>query len=103
MQLLNAVKIAGNTARLVKTRFFNIVNGAVCDKTNYSPRTLQFVENIMGCPLVPSTQRWIARVPNVEGLFENQQKQFIVDINNPKITYVSINQFHQVQQEIMLT
>jgi len=43
----------------------------------------------MGCPLVPSTQRWIARVPNVEGLFENQQKQFIVDINNPKITYVN--------------
>ena len=94
MQLLNAVRIAGNTARLVETRNFNIVNGAVCDKTNYSPRTLQFVENIMGCPLVPSTQRWIARVPNVEGLFENQQKQFIVDINNPKITYVPINQFH---------
>ena len=94
MQLLNAVRIAGNTARLVETRNFNIVNGAICDKTNYSPRTLQFVENIMGCPLVPSTQRWIARVPNVEGLFENQQKQFIVDINNPKITYVPINQFH---------
>ena len=94
MQLLNAVRIAGNTARLVETRNFNIVNGAVCDKTNYSPRTLQFVENIMGCPLVPSTQRWIARVPNVEGLFENQQKQFTVDINNPKITYVPINQFH---------
>lgn len=94
MKLLNGTKIAGNTARLVETRFFNIINGAVCDKTNYSPRTLQFVENIMGCPLVPSTQRWIARVPAVEGLFENQQKQFIVDINNPKITYVAINQFH---------
>jgi len=28
MQLLNAVRIAGNTARLVETRNFNIVNGA---------------------------------------------------------------------------
>lgn len=55
MQLLNAVRIAGNTARLVETRFFNIVNGAVCDKTNYSPRTLQFVENIIQ-PLLPVSQ-----------------------------------------------
>lgn len=94
MKFLDSKKIAGATARIVETRFYYIINGHVYDKATMTPRGLEFVEGVQGCNCVPSTKKHIAVMNGAEGLYENQQSNFIVDSEDSTITYIPIQEYH---------
>ena len=94
MKFLNAAKIAGVTSRIIETRFYYIINGALYDKATMTPRTLQFLEGVQGCTAVPNTLKWISQIGALDGIFENQSSSFMVDSVDPTITYIPVNEFH---------